>query len=221
MLGTDFILALGIVEKIITPVAEVVKHYISLIGYWGILIGMFIESICIPLPSEVIMPFGGFLASEGKLNFYWVVMAGTMGNVFGGIALYIPASYYGERILNSRFARWLFKPHELEAADKFFKKWGNWAGLIGRLLPIIRTFISLPLGIARVNFTIFLVFCFIGSYIWCYALTYLGYLYGENLEGIKPYLHYLDYIVILGIIFLIVKWIISRIKHQHHQVSNN
>lgn len=219
-MGFELFLSLGILEKILTPVAEVVKHYISLMGYWGIFVSMFIEAICIPLPSEIIMPFGGYLASEGKLNFYWVVMAGTMGNVVAGIALYIPAAYYGERILNSRLAKWIFKPHELDAADRFFKRWGNWAGLIGRLLPIIRTFINLPLGIARVNFIIFVLFCFIGSYPWCYGLTYMGYLYGENLEGIKPYLHYLDYIVIVGILFLLGKWIASRYSKKSVSVKH-
>ncbi len=208
----ELIISLGIVEKILTPVALVVKHFISMMGYWGIFIGMFIESICIPLPSEIIMPFGGYLASEGKLNFHLVVLAGTMGNVVGGLLLYIPAAHYGDRILNSRFSKWLFKPHELEAANKFFDRWGNWAGLIGRMLPIIRTFISLPLGIARVNFGIFILFCFIGSYPWCLALTYCGYLYGENLEGIKPYLHYLDLLVIIGVLILFGLFIRNRVK---------
>jgi membrane protein DedA with SNARE-associated domain len=168
-------------------------------GYWGIGIGMAIESANIPLPSEVILPFGGYLVSTGRLDFFGVVMAGTVGGTVGSAL-----SYYiglrGGRPLLVKYGRYIgFSLKHLATADRWFEQYGEATVFFTRLMPVIRTFISLPAGIAEMNFTRFLVYTFLGSLPWSFLLTYIGLKLGQNWQAIKPWFHRLDIVIIIGL----------------------
>jgi membrane protein DedA with SNARE-associated domain len=194
----------------IEALVNFVTDGIAALGYTGIAWMMAVESACVPLPSEIIMPFSGFLVYAGKLNLHLVALAGAFGNLIGSIVAYA-AGYYGGRPFIMRYGRYiLIKQHELEMADRFFHRWGQWAILLGRNLPIIRTYISLPAGVSRMRFTPFCLLSFFGSIPWCYLLTYVGMKLGENWEGIRKYTHILDFIIAAALLFLIVRWIMGR-----------
>lgn len=194
----------------VEAIVKFVTDGIAALGYTGVAWMMAVESACIPLPSEIIMPFAGFLVYEGKLNLHLVALAGAFGNLLGSMAAYA-AGYYGGRPFIKRYGCYiLIKQHELEMADRFFHRWGQWAILLGRNLPIIRTYISLPAGISRMRFAPFCALSFIGSIPWCYLLTYAGVKLGENWHGISKYTHLLDFIVAAVILALIGRWLWQR-----------
>src|SRR5499433_1824160 len=137
------------VEKILAVLFVFVKSVVGATGYTGIALLMAIESACIPLPSELIMPFAGYLVFEGSMKLLWVATAGAVGCNLGSLVAY-EIGYFGGRPLVERYGRWiLMGRREIEWADRFFERWGEAAVFIGRLLPVIRTFIALPAGIAR------------------------------------------------------------------------
>ncbi|MCX8173666.1 MAG: DedA family protein [Thermoplasmata archaeon] len=196
-------------------VAFMVQYILSVIigiGYFGIFVLMALESACIPIPSEVIMPFAGFASSPSypgsKFDLYLVSMAGALGNLAGSLAAYY-FGYYVGRAGVLRYGRYfLVTEKHLRSAENWFEKHGDKAVFIARLLPVIRTFISLPAGIARMNIWKFSVYSFVGSIPWCVALAYLGYILGENYTLIIEYGSILDYVMIvciavLGAYFLI------------------
>jgi len=193
-------------ESILTPVANWIKDFISEMGYLGIVITMAIESFNVPLPSEIIMPFSGYLVFEGKFTMLYASIAGALGNLLGSIANYY-LGYYGGRPFVEKYGKYfLIKKHDLVIADKFFDKHGEATVFFTRVLPIVRTFISLPAGISRMNVFKFSVLTFIGALPWCWFLTWAGYKFGENLETFRKYWHVFDYVVAILILILIV-WI--------------
>ncbi|MCL6635500.1 MAG: DedA family protein [Peptococcaceae bacterium] len=172
-------------------------------GYWGIGIGMAIESANIPLPSEVILPFGGYLVSTGRLEFYRAVLAGTIGGTVGSAL-----SYYiglrGGRPFLVKYGRYFgFSVKHLETAERWFARYGEATVFFTRLMPIVRTFISLPAGIAGMNFKKFLIYTFLGSLPWSLLLTYAGVKLGQNWKAIEPWFHRLDVVVALGILAVV------------------
>jgi membrane protein DedA with SNARE-associated domain len=196
-------------ESIITPVGKWIIDTISFLGYWGIVLTMGIESACIPLPSEIIMPFSGYLVYTGRFNLIWVSVAGAFGCVVGSVAAYW-AGILGGRSFIEKYGKYVLLSHrDLDTAERWFKKYGDWAIFFSRLLPVIRTFISLPAGIARMNFSRFVVYTFLGSLPWCFVLAYIGKVLGENWQTIKGYFRGADIIiaiiVILGIAFFIYR----------------
>jgi membrane protein DedA with SNARE-associated domain len=153
---------------------------ISAAGYVGVAGLMALESACIPLPSEIIMPFAGYLVSTGRFDLALVSVAGAIGCNIGSTAAYLVGDY-GGRTAVLRWGRYLLlDAGELDRVDRFFDRYGGGAVFIGRLLPVVRTFISLPAGIARMPWLRFQVYTFIGSLPWCFALAYLGYRLGEQ-----------------------------------------
>src|SRR5579885_1270396 len=142
----------ALLDRIIAPVAAFIVATISSLGYGGIVLLMAIESACIPLPSEVIMPFSGYLVSTGRFNLWGVAVAGALGCNIGSIAAYFIGAK-GGRPLAERYGHYVFVTrHDLEMADRWFVRYGDWAVFFARLLPVVRTFIALPAGIARMNF---------------------------------------------------------------------
>lgn len=169
---------------------------IAALGYWGVAIGMAVESANIPLPSEIILPFGGFLVSQGHLSFWGVVLAGTIGGTVGSSVSYF-IGLAGGRPLVLRYGRYVgFGPEKLDLADRWFARYGEATVFLTRLLPVVRTFISLPAGISRMNFKRFVVYTFAGSLIWSIALTYVGVVLGENWHELKTWFHRLDVVVV-------------------------
>jgi membrane protein DedA with SNARE-associated domain len=161
-------------ESILAALAGFIIATISAGGYLGIAGLMAIEYACIPLPSEIIMPFSGYLVSTGRFDLLLVATAGAAGCNIGSTVAYA-VGRYGGRTLVERWGRYLLMTrHDLDVADRFFARWGGVAVLIGRLLPVVRTFIALPAGITRMNQAKFQIYTFIGSWPWCFGLAYVG-----------------------------------------------
>ena len=175
------------IEKFFALAFQFISWVIGGTGYTGIAILMAIESACIPLPSELIMPFEGYLVSTGQFNLYWAATAGAIGCNLGSVVAY-EIGYYGGRPLVERYGRYiLMSQHDVDLADRFFKRWGGGAIFIGRLLPVVRTFIALPAGIARMPRIPFHIYTFVGSWPWCFGLAYLGMKLGDHWMDLKPY----------------------------------
>lgn len=187
---------------------------IGALGYWGIIMMMAIESACIPLPSEIIMPFGGYLVSSHPEKFSLIGMsiAGGIGCVLGSwIAYWV--GYWGGRPMIEKYGKYiLLKKKDLDAADRFFNKYGDWAIFISRLLPVIRTFISLPAGISRMNFTRFTIYTFVGSVPWCYLLAWAGWKLGSKWADLKKYFHQADAVMAVLIVLGLAYWIWHHFK---------
>jgi membrane protein DedA with SNARE-associated domain len=185
---------------------------ISSAGYLGIAGLMAIESACIPLPSEIIMPFSGYLAATGRFNLLLAATAGAFGCNVGSTIAYL-AGRAGGRPLLERWGDWLLiSRRDLLAADRFFLRFGAMAVLIGRLLPVIRTFIALPAGIARMRQLQFQVYTFIGSWPWCFALAYVGYRLGQRWDSdprLREVMHRCD-LLIVAVVIAGVAWYVRR-----------
>ena len=196
-------------EKIIMLIAVWIIGVISTMGYAGIILLMAIESACIPLPSEIIMPFAGFLVFKGELVLWIVAVAGAFGCVVGSIPAYY-LGMYGGRPLVEKYGKYVLISHkDLNIADHWFGKHGDIIIFVARLLPAIRTFIAFPAGVARMNMPTFIAYTFVGSLIWCFVLAYLGMKLGENWVTLKIYFHQFHYIIAgLGLIF--VTWYLRR-----------
>jgi membrane protein DedA with SNARE-associated domain len=166
-------------EKIIALVVGFVTHVIDVGGYAGIVALMGIESACIPLPSEIIMTFTGYLVYLGRFNLLLAATAGAVGcNVGSVVAYWIGAK--GGRPLVERYGRWvLMSHHDLDRMTLFFEKYGSITVLLGRLLPVVRTFIAFPAGIAKMPQMKFHIYTFVGSWPWCFALAYVGMKLGQ------------------------------------------
>jgi len=188
------------VESVVNWIVSV----ISQLGYPGIILTMAIESALIPLPSEIIMPFSGFLVSQGRFNFWLVGLCGAIGNLLGSWAAYW-LGYWGEGAIARRFIRSygrfiLLSEEELDKAERLFRRFGNFIVFGSRVIPAVRTVISLPCGIARLPFWKFSLLTFSGSLIWSYFLAYMGVLLGKNWEGLRPIFKRFDIAIILIII---------------------
>lgn len=197
-------------SKILGSIGGLIITTISAFGYWGIILLMAIQSANIPIPSEVIMPFSGFLVAKGEMNLWLVTLAGAFGSVLGSILSYW-LGMAGGRPLIEKYGKYiLISHHDLDIADSWFQKRGEWAVFFGRILPVVRTFISFPAGIARMNFTKFIIYSFLGSIPWTLALTYIGLKMGENWENLKIYFQKFDYLILGLIIIGIIWWIIRH-----------
>lgn len=198
------------VTGIIEFLGSIAHGLIDALGYPGIVLGMAIESINIPLPSEALMTFSGALVAEGRFAFWAVVLAGAVGNVIGSVGNYYLGAYGGRPFVEKYGKYVMIHPHELKAADRWFAKYGLAAVFFTRLLPIIRTFISFPAGISRVRIIPFILLTFAGSFIWSAGLTYVGYEFGKNYEAVfKPYLQKFEIVIALVLIAGIV-WYVRR-----------
>jgi membrane protein DedA with SNARE-associated domain len=186
-------------------VSDFAINLIGNLGYWGVFIGMTLESACIPIPSEIIMPFSGFVVWQGSTNMtlIGITVVGAFGNLVGSLIAYFVGLMGGRPLLEKYGKYLLITQSKLELADKWFYKYGGEAVLISRFLPIIRTFISLPAGIARMDLKKFILYTFIGSLPWSFALGYIGTQLGPNWGVIQGYFHILDIIVEIGILGII------------------
>ena len=183
------------IEAIISILSRFVINTISTFGYTGILVTMAIESACIPLPSEIIMPFSGYLVTTGQFTMLGVTLAGAIGNVIGSIVAYY-AGVWGGRPFVERYGPYMLISHkDLDTADRWFARYGEATVFFSRMLPVVRTFISLPAGIARMNFPRFVVFTFFGALPWCYLLAYIGVKMGEKWEHLRGYFHQFDIVI--------------------------
>ena len=169
-------------EKILAVLASFIIAVISATGYLGIALLMGIESACIPLPSEIIMPFSGYLVYSGRFQLLWVATAGAIGcNLGSAVAYWIGA--HGGRPMVERFGKYvLLSRHDLDRTTHFFLKYGSITVFLARLLPVVRTFIALPAGIAKMPLLRFHIYTFLGSWPWCFVLAYVGMRLGRSWE---------------------------------------
>lgn len=171
------------------------------LGIGGIALLMALESACIPLPSEIIMPFAGYLVFIGQFSLWSVSLTGAIGCVLGSWVAYY-AGAIGGRPLAEKYGKYiLLNPHDLEMADRIFNKYGEAISFFSRLLPVIRTFIAFPAGVARANFTKFTIYTFLGSLPWCWALAWLGFKLGENWDSLHDQFRQVD-LVIAALLFI-------------------
>jgi len=207
------------IADIFSQLALLIIKIISESGYLGISILMALESACIPIPSEVIMPFAGYLVSAGRFSLWLVIFWGAIGNLIGSIIAY-GVGFYGGRPLIAKYGKYiLLRQEELDKAQRFFGKYGNLSVFFSRLLPIIRTFISLPAGIAKMRFGRFCFYTFIGSFFWSAFLAYIGVFFGENWDVIGIYFRKFDWLIAILIIIFIVYFIYKKISAQGRSAS--
>ena len=196
-------------EATITFLGRFVEIMISSFGYFGVFIAMAIESACIPLPSEIILPFTGYMVFLGHFGFWQATVIATLGNLFGGlVAFYV--GMWGGRPFLKRYGRFLLiNERELAWTERLFERHGEMTVLVGRMLPIVRTFISLPAGIARMNPVKMATFTTLGALIWCAFLIFVGQKLGENWDSLKPFFHRAD-VVIGGVLVLVVLYAVWK-----------
>lgn len=205
----------------LTAYFDLILHYlvrfIESVGYFGIFIGMFLESTFVPVPSEIIMIPAGISAAQGQMNIYLIIFLGTIGSLSGALFNYFLAVSFGRTILFKIGKYFFIKPKTIISIEDYFNKHGSISTFIGRLIPGVRHYISLPAGIARMNLGKFSLYTSLGSFIWCIILTYLGFFVGKNQELIKEYL----YLVITVCLALCIIGIAVYIKLQRVKEEKN
>ena len=200
---------MSIVFEILKPVVDFVVSIISNLGYAGVIFLMVLDSAMIPIPSEIILVFSGYLVTTGTFEPISLILAGSFGNVVGSILTYYLGLKFG-RLFILRFGKYFFiKEHHLEYTEKLFQKYGDKISFLGRLLPAIRTYISLPCGIAKMNLFKYSIYTFFGSVIWNTMFTYIGMQLGSNWQDIDNYSIYLE-IVSGCVIVAFVIWFITK-----------
>ena len=211
------------IARIIEILSGFIVATISLLGYSGIVLLMAIESACIPLPSEIIMPFSGYLVSTGQMNLWAVGIAGAVGCVLGSLVAYW-VGMYGGRPLIERYGRYvLISPHDLDMADRWFATRGEIIVFVSRLLPAIRTFIAFPAGVARMNLKRFVIYTFAGSFPWCLGLAYFGQKLGEKWnkdDTLKTWFHRFDFLIGIAAVLLIGWWIWRHVRHLRREKAD-
>jgi membrane protein DedA with SNARE-associated domain len=204
------------VARIIEILSALIVTTISTLGYGGVVLLMAIESACIPLPSEIIMPFSGYLVSKGEMNLWLVGVAGAVGCVLGSMVAYW-VGMYGGRPLIEKYGRYiLISHHDLDLADRWFGKYGEIIVFASRLLPAIRTFIAFPAGVARMNITRFIIYTFAGSLPWCIGLAYVGQRLGEQWDKdprLKNLFHRFDFVIGIVLVLGASWWIWRHVRH--------
>jgi len=205
---------LSITFEILKPIIDFVISIISGLGYPGIFLLMILESALIPIPSEIIMPFSGFLVSKGTFDPISVVLAGTFGNLVGSILTYYLGIKVGRAFILKYGKYILFKKSHLEFTEELFEKYGDKISFFCRLLPAVRTYISLPCGVGKANFVKFSIYTFLGSLIWNSMLTYIGILLGNNWKNIDKYAIYLDIVAACVIVGFII-WFVVKVRRRN------
>ena len=205
------------IYDLLAQVSSFIVNIISTLGYPAITVLMTLESACIPIPSEIIMPFSGYLVFAEKFSFLSVVIWGTIGNLIGSIIAYF-VGFYGGRPLIEKYGRYiLISNHDLNLAEKWFKKYGNISVLFSRMLPVIRTFISLPAGITKMPFGKFVFYTFSGSLPWSFVLTYAGVIMGESWSDVEIYFRKFDWLIVILVISLIGWGISKKLKIKENE----
>lgn len=198
---------MGILSTILGQIALFCISVISLSRYFGIFFLMTLESMIFPIPSELVMPFAGFLISSGEMNFLYAVIFATLGSLIGSLLSYYIGIYGGKKFVSRYGKYFLLNKEHLEKTEKWFSKKGELTIFIGRFIPVVRHIISIPAGIGKMNLKKFILYTILGAGIWNSFLTYIGFVLGKNWEAISQYSDYLSWgvlgiIIILGAFFL-------------------
>lgn len=200
-------------DSVLAALINWIEGVITVMGPCGIALLMAIESCNIPLPSEAVLPFAGFLVSKGEMGFHTAAIAGAIGCVIGSVPSYY-IGYFGGRKFVEKYGKYfLVSKKDLETADKWVEKYGDWAFFLCRMLPVVRTFISLPAGILRAKKRVFFLLTFLGSLVWSYVLVYVGVKLGEHLDKLKSIWHKFDAVIIVVCLILGGIYIWKHVKH--------
>ena len=208
---------LAFIDQIVIPF---LTNLYGAIGYLGVLVASAIESAMVPLPSELILPFAGFLVSDstsvepithGRWSFLLVVIAATVGNVIGSLIAYAIGAWGGRPFLERYGKYLLIRPHEIETADRFFAKWGSQTAFFSRFLPVVRTFISFPAGVARMPLGRFIVYSAAGAFLWSASLVYAGTVLGANWVDIRHALQPFDTLILVVVVLAVAAFIWWRL----------
>ena len=208
---------LAFIDQIVIPFLD---SLYGAVGYLGVLIAMAIESAMIPLPSELILPYAGFLVSDpskleplthGPWAFWVVVIAATIGNTIGSLIAYAIGAWGGRPFLERYGKYLLIRHHEIELAERFFDKYGNATAFFSRLLPVVRTFISFPAGVARMPLGRFIAYSTAGAFLWSTLLVYAGTVLGENWVDIRHALQPFDLLIAVGVVALVALFVWWRL----------
>jgi membrane protein DedA with SNARE-associated domain len=196
-----------VLTDIIVFISSIVIYLITELGYLGIFAAMVMESAALPIPSEIVMPFAGYVAFQGHLDFWGVVLAGTLGNLVGSILLYYVGLKGGRPVLMKYGKYILVSEREIKIAEEWFRKFGSKVIFFSRLLPVVRTFVSLPAGTAKMDIKKFSFYTLVGSLPWNIALTYIGFVLGENWQQIEGVFRAFD-LAIVGIGAIVLVYIV-------------
>jgi len=188
------------------------EHIIGTMGYPGIGLLTLLGNANIPIPSEAVLPVAGLNAQKGLMDLNVVALVGTLGSIVGSVISYGFGAFLGTDFVRKYGKYVLMRTEEIDVAEKWFDKHGLQITLWGRFVPLVRSFVSLPAGMCRANFGIFLLYSFLGSLPWCYFWTWLGFKLGEHWSSVERYTKILDVVVLLAIVALLAKFIFSRFK---------
>ncbi|MCW2949792.1 MAG: alkaline phosphatase [Thermoleophilia bacterium] len=205
----------ALLDPIVNATLSVLRHH----GLWSVFLLMLLESACIPAPSEVIMLFAGYLVYKDDHSMFAVVAAGVLGNVVGSIVAWGVGAYGGYPLVERHGRKIRLNMHHLERAHAWFERWGAAAVFFGRMLPVIRTFISLPAGVARMPFGRFVLFTLLGCVPWVWGLAVIGKRLGPNWEDARANLHHLDTIVIAAIALTIAFFVIRAVRRRRARAT--
>lgn len=198
---------------------EFIRNVYELLSWPGVVALMAVESACIPLPSEIVMPLAGWMLVKAQgLTAWYVLLAGFYGGLgctIGSLAAYAVGAKGGRPLVEKYGKYVLLSQHDLDLAEVWFAKYGDWAVFTSRLLPVVRTFISLPVGIARMNLPRFIIYTFIGSFIWSAGLAYGGYLLGEHWEDLREAMRPFDIPIVIVVVALVGFWLWHRLRSRH------
>ena len=209
---------MAVVLELLKPLIEFITSFIGQLGYSGIFFLMILESALIPIPSEIIMPFSGFLSSTGRLDPFLVTLSGSLGNVVGSVLTYYLGIRAGRKFILKYGKYILFRKEHLEITENLFRRYGDKISFAGRLLPGIRTYVSLPAGIGKTDFKKFVIYSFAGSLIWNSMLLYVGMNLGRNWKNIDKYSVYLDIAAVLSVAVFVV-WFVYKTKRKSNAIT--
>lgn len=193
-------------------IADHITEFIQMTGYLSVFIFMMMESMVLPVPSEAIMPFAGFLIVQGRFSWEMVILVSTSGSIVGSYISYLLGKYGGEPFFE-RYGKYLLvNKRHLEQTHRFFNRYGSYTIFISRFIPVIRHLISVPAGMSRMKLTRFLLFTALGAALWNTFLAYMGYILKQNWDEIMKYSHYIDISVIVAFVLVIAFFVWQQIK---------
>ncbi len=208
------------VDKLLSGLSALIISVIASLGYGGVVLLMAVESACIPLPSEVIMPFAGYLVSTGRFGLQAVAIAGAVGCLLGSYVAYFVGATGGRQAFQSYGRYVLISTRELEVADRFFERWGSPTVFAARLLPVVRTFIAFPAGVSRMGLWRFSIYTLLGSYPWCLALAYAGMKLGQHWRDLAPYFHRFDNLIAVLLVLAIAVFVYAKLRGRTHEPTH-
>lgn len=205
------------ISELLAPLTQTVSDLIVQFGYLGIIAVTFIENIIAPIPSEFVFPWAGFLAQQGKMDIWLISLSGAMGSVIAALLLYYLGSKFNNHKTRSfvdKYGKFLFiKLEDLEKSEEWFRKYGVWTVFLFRMVPLGRTIVSIPAGFIKMDLALFTLLTFAGTFIWCFILTYAGFLLGENWTAVSNFISSYEHLIIYVILAAMGAFVYFRRKH--------